>query len=386
VHGGARRSQFGETSEAIFLTQGFVYPDAETAEARFVAAGPDEFIYARYGNPTVRMFEDRMAILEGAEDGFATASGMAAVHGALFSLLKTGDHVVAARALFGSCLYIVETLLPRFGIEVDFVDGTDLAQWEAAVRPETRLVFLESISNPTLEVIDIAGVARIAHAVEAQVVVDNVFATPVFQRCLPLGADVVIYSATKHIDGQGRCLGGIVLGRRDFIRGPLEAFLKHTGGAMSPFNAWVMLKGLETLDLRCRAQAATAQRLAEQLRGNPAVARVLYPGLPDHPQATLAARQMETGGTVVAIDILGGKEAAFRFLDRLQIVLISNNLGDTKSLVTHPATTTHQRLTPQQRSVLGIGDGLVRLSVGLEDPDDLLADLEGALTVEVYAK
>ena len=379
VHGGARRSQYGETSEAIFLTQGFVYPDAETAERRFIASGPDEFIYARYGNPTVRMFEERMSQLEGAEDAFATASGMAAVHGALFALLKAGDHVVAARALFGSCLFIVETLLPRFGVEVSLVDGTDLDQWQAALRPDTRAVFLESMSNPTLEIINIAGVAERAHAVGAQVVVDNVFPTPIFQRCLTLGADVVIYSATKHIDGQGRCLGGIVLGRRDFVRGPLETFLKHTGGALSPFNAWVMLKGLETLDLRCRTQAATAQALAEALVGHPALARVIYPGLDDHPQAALARRQMETGGTMLSLEIHGGKEAAFRFLDALRIVLISNNLGDTKSLVTHPATTTHQRLGPEQRAALGIGDGLVRVSVGLEDPQDLRADLLQAL-------
>jgi O-succinylhomoserine sulfhydrylase len=379
VHGGVRRSQYGETAEAIFLTQGFVYPNAETAEARFIAPGRDEFIYARYGNPTVRMFEERMAALEGAEDAFATASGMAAVHGAILCQLKAGDHVVSSRALFGSCLYIVETLLPRFGVEVSFVDGTDAGQWEAAIRPGTRLVFLESISNPTLEIIDIAAVARLARAAGAQLIVDNVFATPVFQRSLELGAHVVIYSATKHIDGQGRCLGGVVLGTREFIRGALEPFLKHTGGALSPFNAWVMLKGLETLDLRCRAMAATAQGLAEALRGHPALTRVIYPGLPDHPQAELARRQMETGGTVLSLDLAGGKPAAFRFLDALRLVLISNNLGDTKSLVTHPATTTHQRLTPDQRAALGIGDGLVRLSVGLEDPADLLDDLTRAL-------
>ena len=379
VHGGARRSQYGETSEAIFLTQGFVYPDAATAEARFIAAGPDEFIYARYGNPTVRMFEERMATLEGAEDAFATASGMAAVHGAMFSQLRAGDHVVSARALFGSCLYIIETLLPRFGVEVTLVDGTDLDQWRAAFRPNTRAAFLESISNPTLEVIDIGAVAELAHAVGACLVVDNVFATPVFMRCLSLGADVVIYSATKHVDGQGRCLGGVVLGSRDFIRGTLEPFLKHTGGALSPFNAWVMLKGMETLDLRCRAQAETSARLAGALHGHPALARVIYPGLPDHPQAELSARQMETGGTVLSLDLAGGKAAAFRFLDALEIVLISNNLGDSKSLVTHPATTTHQRLSPEQRAALGIGDGLVRLSVGLEDPADLLADIRQAL-------
>ena len=379
VHGGARRSQYGETSEAIFLTQGFVYPDAEAAEARFISAGPDEFIYARYGNPTVRIFEERMAVLEGAEDAFATASGMAAVHGTLFSQLKAGDHVVSARALFGSCLYIVETLLPRFGVEVTLVDGTDLDQWRGAFRPQTRLAFLESISNPTLEVIDIAAVAELTHAAGARLVVDNVFATPVFMRCLALGADAVIYSATKHIDGQGRCLGGIVLGSRDLVRGSLEPFLKHTGGALSPFNAWVLLKGMETLDLRCRSQAATADRLARALVGHPALSRVLYPGLPDHPQAALSARQMETGGTVLSLELAGGKAAAFRFLDALEIVLISNNLGDSKSLVTHPATTTHQRLTPGQRAALGIGDGLVRLSVGLEDPDDLLADVLAAL-------
>jgi O-succinylhomoserine sulfhydrylase len=379
VHSGTRRSQYGETAEAIFLTQGFVYPDAETAEARFVKAGEDEFIYARYGNPTVRMFEERIAALEGAEDAFATASGMAAVHGALFSMLRAGDHVVSARALFGSCLYIVETLLPRFGVEVSFVDGTDMDQWRAAIRPGTKAVFLESISNPTLEVIDIAAVAELSHAAGALLVVDNVFATPVFQRSLDLGADVVIYSATKHIDGQGRCLGGVVLGTRDFIRGTLEPYLKHTGGAMSPFNAWVMLKGLETLDLRCRAQAETAQRLAEALRGHAKLAQVIYPGLPEHPQHALAKRQMETGGTVIALDVKGDKAGAFRFLNALKIVLISNNLGDSKSLVTHPATTTHQRLSPDQRAALGIGDGMVRLSVGLEDAGDLLADLTVAL-------
>ncbi len=379
VHAGTRRSQFAETSEAIFLTQGFVYSSAEAAEERFISAGEDEFIYARYGNPTVRMFEDRIASLEGAEDAFATASGMAAVSGALLCQLKAGDHVVSARALFGSCLYIVETLLPRFGVEVDFVDGRDLEAWSVAVRPETKLVFLESLSNPTLEVVDIAGVAAIAHRVGAQVIADNVFATPIFQRSLSLGADVVIYSATKHIDGQGRCLGGVVLGTRDFIRGRLEPFLKHTGGALSPFNAWVLLKGMETLDLRCRAQAASAQAIAEALRSHPAVARVIYPGLPEHPQHALVGRQMETGGTVLSLDLRGGKAAAFRFLNGLDLILISNNLGDAKSLVTHPATTTHQRLGAEQRAALGIGDGLVRLSVGLEDPQDLIDDIGHAL-------
>ncbi|MEO0999617.1 MAG: O-succinylhomoserine sulfhydrylase [Pseudomonadota bacterium] len=378
VHGGTERSQWGETSEALFLTQGFVYPDAETAEARFKGED-DGFIYARYGNPTVRMFEERIALLEGLEDAFATASGMAAVHGALMSQLKAGDHVVSSKALFGSCLYIVETLLPRFGVEVSFVDGTDLDQWEAALRPGTKLAFFETLSNPTLEVIDIAGVAARAHAVGARVVADNVFATPVLMRAREHGADIVVYSATKHIDGQGRCLGGVVLGDRDFIRGELEPFLKHTGGALSPFNAWVMLKGLETLDLRVRAQAASAQRLAEALAAHPKAARVLYPGLPGHPGHALSARQMETGGTVLAVDVAGGQAAAFRALNALEIIRISNNLGDAKSLVTHPATTTHQRLSEEARAALDIGPGLIRISVGLEDADDLITDACRAL-------
>ena len=379
VHGGIRRSQYGELAEAIYLTQGFVYPDAEAAEARFLEAGPDDFIYARYGNPTVAMFEDRIAALEGAEDAFATASGMAAVNGALFSQLGAGDHIVSARALFGSCLFIVENLLPRFGVEVTFVDGADLDQWRDAIRDDTKLVFLESLSNPTLELVDIRAVSELAHARGAQVVVDNVFATPVFQRSFDLGADVVIYSATKHIDGQGRCLGGGVLGTRDFIRGTLEPYLKHTGGALSPFNAWVMVKGLETVDLRCRAQAETALHLARAIEGHPKLARVLYPGLESHPQHALANRQMEKGGTVIALDIAAGKDAAFRFLNALDIVLISNNLGDAKSIATHPATTTHQRLDDATKAHLGITPGLVRLSVGLEDKDDLLTDILEAL-------
>lgn len=379
VHSGIRRSQYGEVSEAIFLTQGFVYDTAEAAEARFVKAGEDEYIYARYGNPTVRMFEERIAALEGAEDAFATASGMAAVNGALVSMLRAGDHVVAARALFGSCLYILEEILPRYGVMVDFVDGTDLAAWQAAIRPGTRAVFFESMANPTLEIVDIAAVAEIAHAAGALVLVDNVFATPVFSDAIGQGADVVIYSATKHIDGQGRCLGGVILGTREFIRKTVEPYLKHTGGAMSPFNAWVMLKSLEHVDLRCRAQAQTAQAVAEALEGRPGLARVIYPGLPSHPQHDLAARQMERPGTVIALDLAGGQAAAFRFLNALELVTISNNLGDAKSIITHPATTTHQRLTEAQRDALGITRGLVRLSVGLEDAEDLIADLTRAL-------
>ncbi len=380
VHGGVRRSQYGEMSEAIFLTQGFVYPSAEAAEARFLDASREEFIYARYGNPTVAMFEDRIAGLEGAEDAFATASGMAAVNGALMSMLKAGDHIVSARALFGSCLYIVENILPRFGIEVTFVDGKDLDAWAEAVRDDTKLVFLESLSNPTLEIVDIAGVSAIAKRVGAQVVVDNVFATPIFQRSFELGADVVIYSATKHIDGQGRCLGGVVLGSQDYIRGTLEPYLKHTGGALSPFNAWVMLKGMETLDLRCRAQAESALALAEALAAHPKVTKCLYPGHSDHPQQALAMRQMEAGGTVLSFEVTGGQAGAFAFLNALEIVLISNNLGDSKSIATHPATTTHQRLDDAQKALLGITPGLIRLSVGLEDRGDLIEDVKKALT------
>jgi O-succinylhomoserine sulfhydrylase len=378
IHAGARRSQYGEMSEAIFLTQGFVYETAEQAEARFVEAGPDEFIYARYGNPTVRMFEERMAAIEGTQDAFATASGMAAVNGALTAMLKAGDHLVSARALFGSCLYVLD-ILARFGVEVTFVDGTDLDQWRAAVRPGTKALFLETVSNPTLEVIDLRGVAEIGHAVGATVIADNVFATPTWSRALEMGADVVVYSATKHIDGSGRCLGGVVCGTREFIRKVLEPYLKHTGAAMSPFNAWVMLKGLETLDLRVRQQTATAQAVAEALSGHATLERVLYPGLKDHPQHRIAMEQMGAGGTVVSFEVRGGQAAAFRFLNALDIVKISNNLGDAKSIATHPATTTHQRLPPDQKAALGITPGLVRLSLGLEDPDDLLADLLHAL-------
>ncbi|WP_405048566.1 O-succinylhomoserine sulfhydrylase [Roseobacter sp. N2S] len=379
VHAGTKRSQYGELSEAIFMTQGFLYESAEQAEARFIEAGDDEFIYARYGNPTVAMFEERMAAIEGAEDAFATASGMAAVNGALMALVQAGDHIVAARALFGSCLFIVDEILPKFGVEVTLVDGTDLDAWRGAVRPDTKVCFLEAISNPTLEVIDIAGVSEIAHKVGAVVVVDNVFATPVFQKSMELGADVVVYSATKHIDGQGRCLGGIVLGSREFVRGPLQTYLKHTGAALSPFNAWVMLKGLETLALRCEAQAASATYLADALTGHKAINRVIFPFADDHPQQDLARRQMTQGGTMISLDLAGGKAAAFSFLNALKIVRISNNLGDAKSIITHPATTTHQRLSDAQRSGLGITDGLVRISVGLEDKDDLLDDILAAL-------
>lgn len=379
VHGGTRRSQYNEVSEAIFLTQGFVYETAEDAQARFIQSGDDEFIYARYGNPTVAMFEDRIAALEGAEDAFATASGMAAVNGALMSFVAAGDHVVASRALFGSCLYILEEIMPRMGVNVTFVDGTDLDAWHAAVTPDTKIVFFETISNPTLEVIDIAAVSQIAHANDALVIIDNVFATPVFSNAIALGADLVVYSATKHIDGQGRTLGGVILGRKDMIRGPIETYMKHTGGSMSPFTAWVMLKGLETIELRVRAQASTAQFLAEKLSWHENLSRVIYPNHSSHQQYDLVQQQMGSGGTVFAIEIKGGQEASFAFLNRLQIAVISNNLGDAKSIATHPATTTHQRLPDDQKAALGITDGLIRFSVGLEDQEDLLADILAAL-------
>ena len=336
VHGGTRRSQYGEVSEALFLTQGYRYANAEQAEARFQDCGDDEFTYSRYGNPTVRMFEERIALVEGAEDAFATASGMAAVNGALMSLLQAGDHLVSSRALFGSCRYIVENILPKFGVEVTIVDGTSLDEWRAAIREDTKVVFFETISNPTLEVIDVASVASIAHPQGATVVVDNVFATPVFQDSLGLGVDVVIYSATKHIDGQGRCLGGVVLGSREFIRDTLEPFLKHTGSALSPFNAWVLLKGIETMSLRCNEQARSAEFLATSLADHDKLDRVIYPFLAGHPHESIARRQMSAGGTVLSLELSGGKDAAFRFLNNLRIVMISNNLGDAKSLVTHP--------------------------------------------------
>jgi O-succinylhomoserine sulfhydrylase len=378
VHEGSRRSQYGEMAEAIFLTQGFVYPTAEAAEARFLKAGEDEFIYARYGNPTTRSFEERIAAIEGTEDAFATASGMAAVSGALTAMLRAGDHVVSARALFGSCLYVLEEVLTRYGVHVTFVDGTDLAAWERAVTPATKAVFFESMANPTLELVDIEGVSAIAHKHGAIVICDNVFATPIFSRAVAQGADVVVYSTTKHIDGQGRALGGVICGRAEFIRKTVEPYMKHTGGSMSPFTAWIMLNGMATLDLRCRAMADGAGRIAAALQGHPRLTRVMYPGLADHPQHRLAMRQMGSGGTLVTFDT-GSKAAAFGMMNALGIAKISNNLGDAKTIVTHPATTTHSRLADDQKAALGITPGLIRLSVGLEDPDDLIADLMQAL-------
>jgi len=378
VHGGTLRSQFGETSEALYLTQGYVYETAEAAEARFKGEEPG-FIYSRYANPTVDMFERRMCALEGAEDARATASGMAAVAASLLCGARAGDHIVAARALFGSCRWIVETLAPRYGIEATLVDGTNIANWEAAVRPNTRLFFLESPTNPTLEVIDIAAVASLAGAVGARLVVDNVFATPLQQRPLELGAHVVVYSATKHIDGQGRCLGGVILSDKEWIDKNLHDYFRHTGPSLSPFNAWTLLKGLETLPVRVRQQAQSAAVIADLLADRPEVASVIYPGRPDHPQADLVRRQMSGGSTLICLTLKGGKAAAFAFQNALQIVRISNNLGDAKSLITHPGTTTHKNLTEEARAELGIGGGTLRLSIGLEDVDDLAADIGAAL-------
>ncbi len=379
VHGGVLRSQYGETSEALFLTQGFVYASAEQAEARFKNEDPG-FQYSRFGNPTVAMFEERMRLLEGAEEARATATGMAAVTAALLGYLRNGDHIVAARAMFGSCRYVIEDLCPRFGIQSTLVDGRNLDNWREAVRPNTRAFFFETPANPTLELVDIAGVARIAHERGALVFVDNVFATPILQKPLQLGADVVVYSATKHIDGQGRCLGGVVLASKQFVKDYLHDFVRQTGPSISPFNAWVMLKGLETLPIRVRAQCASAAAIADHLatKGSQ-VGRVLYPGRADHPQVAIARAQMKGGGQVVTFEVTGGKSAAFRFLNALKLVKISNNLGDTKSLITHPTTTTHQRLKPEARAELGITDGMVRLSVGLEAVGDLQADIDQAL-------
>ena len=378
VHSGTLRSEFGETSEALFLTQGFVYDTAEQCEARFVGTEPG-YLYSRFSNPTVAMFERRMLEFEGAEAARATASGMAAVTTSLVGQVRAGDHVVAAKALFGSCRWVVEDFLPRFGVASTLVDGLDLDQWKAAVRPNTKAFFLESPTNPTLEVLDIGAIAGIAHAAGATLVVDNVFATPIWQSPLALGADCVVYSATKHIDGQGRCLGGIILSSEKFIQDNVHMLLRQTGPSMSPFNAWVLLKGLETLHLRVARQTDTAARVAEALAGHKKISRLIYPGRKDHPQAATVARQMRGGSTLVAFEVDGDKPATFRFLNALQLIRITNNLGDAKSLVTHPATTTHQRLTPQARAELGITDGLVRFSAGLEHPDDVVDDIVTAL-------
>ena len=378
VHEGQNRSSFGETSEALYLTSGFVYDSAEQAEARF-REEDDGYIYSRFGNPTVRMFEERMMALEGAEDARATATGMAAVTAAMLSLLQAGDHVVAARALFGSCRYIVETLLPRYGIETTLVDGRDADAWEQAMRPTTKVVFLETPSNPVLEVIDMQAVADTAHAHGARLVVDNVFATPILQRPLDFGADIVVYSATKHIDGQGRCLGGIILGNEAYVRDELANFMRQTGPALAPFNAWVMLKSLETLPVRADAHCDNAEKVVDFLNTHEKVERVIYPGHKTHPQYDLACRQMTRGGNLIAFDVGADKADAFRFANNLHIAAISNNLGDAKTLITHPATTTHFRLDDAAKAELGIRPTSLRVSIGLEDPADLVEDFERAL-------
>jgi O-succinylhomoserine sulfhydrylase len=378
VHSGTLRSQFGETSEALFLTQGFVYDTAEQCEARFKGEDPG-FIYSRFSNPNISMFERRMIELEGAEAARATATGMAAVTTAVLAPLKAGDHVVAAKAMFGSCRYVVEDLLPRYGIQSTLVDGLDLDQWKKAMQPNTKSCFLESPTNPTLDVLDIGAIAEIAHKAGARLIVDNVFATPIWQSPLTLGADVVVYSATKHIDGQGRCLGGIILSSEAFITEHIHTFMRQTGPSMSPFNAWMLLKGLETLAVRVRAQTETAAAIAEALARHPKISRLIYPGRADHPQAAVVKKQMRAGSTLIGFEVKGGKAAAFRALNGLKLARISNNLGDAKSLVTHPATTTHQRLTPEARAELGISEGFIRFSAGLEHRDDLIEDLQTAL-------
>ena len=378
VQGGIIRSQFGEMSEALFLTQGYIYPSAEECEARFSGKIPG-YVYSRYSNPTMSMFEQRMAALEGAEAARSTSTGMAAVTTALMGLVRQGDHVVAAKALFGSCRWVIEEWLGRFGVTSTLVDGADLEQWRKAATAKTKVFFMETPTNPTLEVYDIAGVAEIAHSVGAKLIVDNVFATPLYQSPLTLGADVVVYSATKHIDGQGRVLGGCVLASEKIITDHYHQLLRQTGPSLSPFNAWVLLKGLETLSVRVARETENAGRIADRLAGHDKLARLIYPGRKDHPQAAIVAKQMRGGSNLIALEVKGGKQGAFRFLNGLKLIGITNNLGDVKSLITHPMTTTHQRLTPEQRAELGIGDGLVRLSVGLEHVEDLLEDLLGAL-------
>lgn len=379
VRGGLTRTGFDETSEALLLTSGYVYGSAEEAESAF-AGEIDRFIYSRYGNPTIAMFEERLRQLEGAEAAWATASGMAAVFNALAAMLESGDRVVASRALFGSCFVILDQLLPRWGIHADFVDGADLRQWEQALSKPADVVFFESPSNPMQDLIDIAAVSKLAHAAGARVVVDNVFATPILQRPLELGADVVVYSTTKHIDGQGRTLGGAILGSSKFIYEELQPLMRHTGPSMSPFNAWVVVKSLETLRIRVLHQADSALKVARRLESHRAVKSVRYPGLESHPHFDLAKRQMAAGGTVVTFEVAGGAPRAFDVINALQLVDISNNLGDSKSLVTHPATTTHRRLGPENRAAMGITDGTIRISVGLEDPLDIVEDIEAALT------
>jgi len=378
VRGGLERSPFGETAEALYLNSGFVYDAPETAENRF-ANKDDGYVYGRYGNPTVSMFEERLALLEGAEACYGVASGMAAVFGSLACQLKAGDHIVASRALFGSCYQVITAILPRFGITYTLVDGGDMQAWSAAMTPATKVVFLETPSNPTLEIIDVAAVGEIAKRAGACFVVDNVFATPILQKTLPMGADVVVYSGTKHMDGQGRVLGGAIVSTKTFKEELLKPFLRHTGPSLSPFNAWVLLKGMETLKLRVEAQSNAAHDVAEHLSALKGVVRVIYPHLDSHPQYALAKRQMALGGTMVTFEVEGSKKKAFDILRKLRLVDISNNLGDAKSLMTHPASTTHRNIGEDARTMMGITEGMLRLSVGLEDVDDILADVKQAI-------
>lgn len=381
VRGGLTRSGFAETAEALYLTSGYVYESAEEAAAAF-EGDIDHFVYSRYGNPTIAMFEERLRLLEGAEASWATATGMAAVFNALAACLSAGDRVVAARGLFGSCYFILDSILPRWGITTEFVDGSDLSQWEAALATPATVVFFETPSNPMQELIDITAVSRLAHAAGARVVVDNVFATPLLQRPLDLGADIVVYSTTKHIDGQGRTLGGAILGPKAFVDKELQPLMRHTGPSMSPFTAWVLVKALETMSLRLDRQVASTLAVAQALEAHPRVSRVLYPWLPSHPQHALARAQMSGGGTVVTFEVDGDRADVFAFMNRLGVVDISNNLGDSKSLITHPSTTTHRRVDPEVRARMGITDATVRLSVGLEDAADLIEDLTTAFHPE----
>lgn len=378
VRGGTLRSNFGETSEAIFLNSGFCYDSAETAESRFNGENPG-FVYSRYCNPTLSMLEERMALLENAEAALVMASGMAAVFASLACQIRPGEHLIASRVLFGSCYYIATEIMPRYGVEVTLVDGGNLDEWEKAFKPNTKYVFIETPSNPNLELVDIAAVAKLCKKYNAFFIVDNVFSSPLLQKPLELGADCVVYSTTKHIDGQGRCLGGAILGSKAFIQDVVTPFHRHTGPALSPFNAWVFLKGLETLDIRMERHCDSADKLAKFLENHDKIERVIFPGLPSHPQYAIAQKQMKRGGNLIAFEVKGGKKGAFKFLNSLKIADISNNLGDSKTLLTHPATTTHSNIKPDEQKKLGITEGLIRCSVGLEDVDDLIADFEGAL-------
>ena len=378
VHAGQLTSRHMENAEAIYMTSGFTYATAEEAEAAF-KGDVERYVYSRYANPTVSMFEERLRLLEGAEACMATGSGMAAVFAALACQLAAGDRVVASRALFSSCHVILTQILPRFGVVTELVNGADIQEWERALAKPAKLVFLETPSNPTLEIIDLKAVADLAHAAGAQLIVDNIFATPIFQKPLQLGADIVVYSTTKHIDGQGRSLGGAVLGSAEFVKEKLLHFLRHTGPAMSPFNAWIALKGLETLDLRVRAAAATAAEVADFLADHRDVENVLYPGRADCPGHALAKRQMLGFGTLTSFRLKAPKAGCFKALNALRTIRMSNNLGDVKSLICHPDTTTHAKVPPEEKAILGIDEKLLRLSVGLEDAKDLIADLDQAL-------